>query len=81
MERAMRSVAWAASVAAAVLAATGANAAIVNGSFETPTVTVGSFTDFVVGTSTLTGWSVIGPGGLNVSIVSGSFSQNGVTFN
>jgi hypothetical protein len=59
----------------------GANAApILNGSFETPTVPVGGFTDFPVGSSALTNWSVVGPAGTNVSIVSGSFSQNGVSF-
>jgi Protein of unknown function (DUF642)/PEP-CTERM motif len=60
----------------------GANAVplITNGSFETPTVAVGGFTNFPVGGATLTGWSVIGPAGKNVSIVSGAFSQNGVSF-
>jgi hypothetical protein len=53
---------------------------IANGSFETPTVPNGSFTNFPVGSSALTGWNVFGPSGTNVSIVSGSFSQNGVTF-
>lgn len=70
-----------ASAAAALTASTIANANfIVNGSFETPIVTVGSFEDFPVGSSALTGWTVFGPGGTNVSIVSGSFSQSGVTF-
>ena len=78
----MRNVIRAATVAAAVLAATGANAAslIANGSFETPLVPVGFFTSFPVGGATLTNWSVTGPSGTEVAIVSGSFSQNGVTF-
>jgi hypothetical protein len=53
---------------------------ILNGSFETPTVPVGGFTDFGVGSSALTDWTVFGPNGKNVSIVSGTFAQNGVTF-
>jgi hypothetical protein len=53
---------------------------IANGSFETPTVPTSGFTDFPVGGSTLTNWNVVGPAGLNVSIVSGTFAQNGVTF-
>jgi hypothetical protein len=57
-----------------------ADAAIINGSFETPIVPVGSFTNFPVGSTTLTGWSVFGPNNTAVSIVSGSFSQNGVSF-
>jgi hypothetical protein len=61
-------------------ASTTANAALIaNGSFETPTVPVGNFTNFTVGTATLTGWTVFGPAGLKVSIVSGTFMQNGVT--
>jgi hypothetical protein len=51
-----------------------------NGSFETPTVPSGSFTNFSVGSSLLSDWSVVGPAGQSVSIVSGSFAQNGVTF-
>jgi hypothetical protein len=79
----MRNVIRAATVAGAVLAATGANAAslILNGSFETPLVPVGNFTSFPVGGATLTNWSVTGPSNTEVAIVSGSFSQNGVTFN
>jgi hypothetical protein len=68
--------------AAGVLAASSeASAALIaNGSFETPIVPVGSFTNFAVGSGLLTGWTVFGLAGTNVSIVSGSFSQNGVTF-
>jgi hypothetical protein len=66
-----------------MLSAGGANAAnpITNGGFETPVVPVGSFTNFDVGSAALTGWTVTGPSaGANVSIVSGTFSQNGVSF-
>jgi hypothetical protein len=66
-----------------MLAAGGANAAnpIANGDFETPVVPVGSFTNFDVGSSTLTGWTVTGPSaGADVSIVSGTFTQGGVSF-
>lgn len=51
---------------------------ITNGSFETPIVPVGSFTDFPSGSALITGWTVFGAAG-GVSIVSGSFSQSGVT--
>ena len=53
---------------------------LTNGSFETPIVSVGGFTNFPVGSGALTGWTVFGPAGQAVSIVSGSFSQNGVSF-
>jgi hypothetical protein len=52
-----------------------------NGSFEAPTVSAGGFQVFNVGTPYLTNWAVIGPSGTNVAIVSGTFVQNGVTFN
>ena len=69
-------------VASVVLATTCAHAnLIINGSFETPVVTVGSFSLFSVGAATLTGWNVVGSSGQDVGIVSGSFFQNGVTFN
>jgi Protein of unknown function (DUF642)/PEP-CTERM motif len=52
---------------------------IVNGSFETPVVPVGNFTNFTNGSTGITGWTVVGaPGG--VSIVSGTFTQNGISF-
>ena len=64
------------------LAAGGANANLLtNGSFETPTVPVGGITNFSVGEAGLTGWNVIGPNGATVALISGSFTQNGVTFN
>jgi hypothetical protein len=53
---------------------------ILNGSFESPTVPVGGFDDFPVGSSLLTDWTVFGPVPTNVSIVSGTFAQGGVTF-
>jgi hypothetical protein len=53
---------------------------LMNGSFETPIVSGGGFTNFPVGSGALTGWTVFGPAGQAVSIVSGSFSQAGVSF-
>jgi Protein of unknown function (DUF642) len=50
---------------------------ITNGSFEQPTVPVGNFTNFPVGSTLITGWTVVNN---SVSVVSGSFTQNGVTF-
>jgi Protein of unknown function (DUF642)/PEP-CTERM motif len=55
--------------------ALGANL-LTDGSFETPAVPSGGFMNF--GTAaTLDGWTVVGP---QVSIVSGSFTQNGISF-
>jgi hypothetical protein len=65
-----------------VLVSNPASANIISdGSFETPVVTSGSFTSFNNGTTIPgTSWSVVGPLNTNVAIVSGSFSQNGVSF-
>jgi Protein of unknown function (DUF642)/PEP-CTERM motif len=49
---------------------------LTDGSFETPTVPVGGFTNFGSG-ATFGGWTVVGP---QSSIVSGSFAQNGISF-
>lgn len=50
---------------------------IVNGSFEAPMVPVGGFLNYFGGSTAITGWTVEGTG---VSIVSGTFSQNGILF-
>ncbi len=50
---------------------------IVNGSFEAPVVPVGSFTNFGGGSTAITGWTVVG---VDSTVVSGSFSQSGITF-
>ncbi len=50
---------------------------ITNGSFETPTVPVGGFTNYGTGSSLISGWTVVGN---QVSVVSGSFSQSGISF-
>jgi hypothetical protein len=52
---------------------------ITNGSFETPVVPVGNFTNFASGSTGITGWTVVGATG-GVSIVSGTFTQNGILF-
>jgi hypothetical protein len=51
---------------------------IVNGSFETPTVPAGGFTDFASGSSAITGWTVVGAT-TGVSIVSGSAISAGIS--
>lgn len=62
----------------AALAAAQARAnLIVNGSFETPIVTVGGFTTFPATSTAINGWTVVG---VDSSITSGSFSQNGIAF-
>jgi hypothetical protein len=53
---------------------------ITNESFETPVVTPGTFTDFPTGSALIPGWSVVGPAGTAVAIVSGTFAQLGVSF-
>jgi Protein of unknown function (DUF642) len=61
-----------------VLAAAPARAGgIVNGSFEAPTVPVGGYLNYLGGSTAITGWTVEGTG---VSVVSGSFSQDGILF-
>jgi hypothetical protein len=42
-----------------------------NGSFESPTVPEGGFTDFLSGSTSINGWTVVGP---EASIVSATFS-------
>jgi uncharacterized protein DUF642/PEP-CTERM motif-containing protein len=69
-------------VAASLLVAASSAQAnlLTNGSFELPPVVPGSFTTFPAGSALILGWTVLGPAGTNVAIVSGSFSQNGVSF-
>lgn len=50
---------------------------ITNGSFETPTVPVNGFTNFLNNSTSITGWTVVGP---EVSIVSTSYASFGLTF-
>ena len=56
-----------------------ASTLITNGSFESPVVPVGSFTNFASGSTLIPGWTVVGAAG-GVSIVSGTFSQECCTF-
>ncbi|MGH9407559.1 MAG: DUF642 domain-containing protein [Terriglobia bacterium] len=50
---------------------------ITNGSFETPVAPVGGFTNFITGSTAITGWTVVGP---EVSVVSTSYTSFGLTF-
>lgn len=50
---------------------------IVNGSFESPLVPVGSFTNYPGGSTAITGWTVVG---VDSAVTSGSFVQSGITF-
>ncbi len=43
-------------------------------------VTPGTFTDFPTGSALISGWTVVGPTSTAVAIVSGTFSQLGVSF-
>jgi hypothetical protein len=51
---------------------------ITNGSFEAVLVPVGSFTDYLNGSTGITGWTVVG--GADVGIINGTFSQECCTF-
>ena len=53
---------------------------LINGSFETPIVPVGSYILYPDGSAAITGWQVVSTPGANVAIVSGAFAQNGVSF-
>ncbi len=67
-----------AGLAAAMLCAAPVSATlIVNGSFEQPTVPVGGFTNFLGGSAAIPGWTVVG---VDSSVISGSFTQNGILF-
>ena len=68
-------------VAASLLvAASSAQANVLNGSFEQPPVPPGNFTTFPVGSPLIPAWTVFGPAGTDVAIVSTTFSQSGVSF-
>jgi len=75
----MRAIRLAMICAATLLAAADSTRAdlIVNGSFESPVVPVGSFTDFAAGSTAITGWTVVG---VDAAVVNTSFMQSGITF-
>ena len=50
---------------------------IINGSFETPLVPPGSYTNYGAGSTAITGWTVVG---VDSSVISGTFMQSGITF-
>ena len=50
---------------------------IVNGSFENPSVPVGSFINYLGGSTAITGWTVVG---VDSAVVSRTFMQSGITF-
>jgi hypothetical protein len=49
----------------------------VNGSFESPLVTVGGFANFPGGSTAINGWTVVG---VDSSVVSGTFMQGSIVF-
>lgn len=76
--------AWAARLvpAAALLAPLGQPVAaraglLANGSFETPVVPAGFYTNFPAGSTAVTGWTVVG---VDSAVTSGAFVQSGITF-
>lgn len=62
---------------ASLVAAATAPAQITNPSFENPSVASGGATVFTTGSTAITGWTVVGG---DVAVISGSFSQSGITF-
>jgi len=50
---------------------------IVNGSFEDPTVPSGGYINYPAGSTAITGWTVVG---VDSAVVSGTFTQSGITF-
>lgn len=65
-------------VALAILLAVPAGANLItNGSFEAPLVPAGGFTNFLSGSTAITGWAVVGP---EASIVNGTYASFGLTF-
>lgn len=62
---------------ATLLLAGSLSAQVVNGSFESPAPTSGGYTLYSSGSS-FGSWDVVGSG--NVAVVSGSFTQNGISF-
>jgi hypothetical protein len=50
---------------------------IINGSFESPVVPNGGFTNFLAGSTAITGWTVVG---IDTSVISTTFTQSGITF-
>src|SRR5262245_60352883 len=53
---------------------------IANPSFELPVVPAGGFLLFPPASASLTDWSVFGPAGTDVGVVSTTFTQNAVAF-
>lgn len=54
------------------------SAILINGSFENPIVPSGGYTNFPGGSTSITGWTVVG---VDSSVVNGSFTQSGIVFN
>jgi hypothetical protein len=59
-----------------------AAALLTNGSFETtsPTVPAGFFENFASGSTGITGWTVVGAAGTDVSVINTTFAQECCTF-
>ena len=73
----MRAISLSALMATCISIASPAMAAsLLNGDFESPVVTVGSFQNFTAGND-IGGWTAVGPA---VSLVNGTFNQSGFSF-
>lgn len=55
----------------------GKSSLLPNGSFETPTVSAGTYDTFFAGSGALGGWSILGT---NVTVISGSYTESGILF-
>ncbi len=58
--------------------AASAHGTVTNGSFELPVVPTSSFATFTTGSTSITGWTVVGD---RVSVISGTYVESGITFN
>ena len=67
-------------MAAALLATSAYGNILVNGSFETPIIPVGTFSSFGVGSTGITGWTVTGTSG-SIALVNDQFVCCGINYN
>lgn len=74
----MRSIRAATAFAVALTLVAAADAdLIVNGSFESPAVPPGGYTNFPAGSTAIPGWTVVG---IDSALTSGTFTQSGIVF-
>jgi hypothetical protein len=70
-----------AAMALVVPAAPGRASTVVNGGFEQPNFASNSYIIVAAGQTTLTGWTVLGSTGSNVTVAGNSYQEGSLTFN